>query len=99
MPSRFIDLPPFLGLLMTYTFPGVGTGSFAEASEAVKIRAARRFAARAYVLAAESTLDMASDPNINRLSADVFTTLLLVRNRPEFGLSRPKSTNHWPALP
>ena len=54
-------------------------GSFGAAEPALQIRAARRFAARAYVLAAETTLDMAGVDGINSLGADQVLSLLLNR--------------------
>ena len=67
--------------------PGLGRGGpisstpWTSAGPVLQIRAARRFAARAYMLAAETTLDISSVDgiNVNDLSADIVLSLLLNR--------------------
>jgi hypothetical protein len=59
---------------------GSGCNTTWEAAGPVlQIRAARRFAARTYMLAAETTLDMANVDGIGDLSADAVLSLLLNR--------------------
>lgn len=55
------------------------TCTWETAGPVLQVRAARRFAARTYMLAAESTLDMASVDGIGDVSADAVLSLLLNR--------------------
>lgn len=56
-----------------------GDNAWAAADSVLQVRTARRFAARAYMLAAETTLDMANVDGIENISADVLLSLLLNR--------------------
>jgi hypothetical protein len=58
---------------------GGAPSTWATAGTVLQVRAARRFAARAYMLAAETTLDMANVGGIGDLSADEMLSLLLNR--------------------
>ena len=58
---------------------GNGINTWEEADAVLQIRAARRFAAHTYMLAAETTLDMANVNGIGDLSADTVLSLLLNR--------------------